>query len=86
MRNLTSGFTATRFILFVFLSYSLLPPPPPSAEALTYCATGSMLTNWGQCKIELRSYGLIYMSISVDRQGNRIFALLILLGFCGLLI
>lgn len=84
VRSLTSVFEAPRIMLFVFLSYSL--PPSLYKEALTHCATGSIPTNWGQCRIELCSYGLIYMSISVDRRGNRIFALLIFLGFCVLLI
>lgn len=62
--------------------HSCLPPPSfPSPEALSGWAIGSILANWGQRRIKLRSYGLIYTSISVDRRGNRILSPLILLGF-----
>lgn len=58
----------------IFRTSSSLPLPPSfTPEALTCCAAGSVSTNWGQCRIELCSYGLIYVSISVDREGNRIF-------------
>lgn len=63
---------------------SLVSPPPqsfPSPEALSGWAIGSIPANWGQRRIKLRSYGLIYTSISVDRRGNRILSRLILLGF-----
>lgn len=73
-----------------FSSYQLhlvcLPVICTSLSSLTRCTTGSIPTNWGQCRIEFGSYGLIYMSISVDRQGNRIFAPLILLGLYVVLI
>lgn len=60
-----------------------LSPPSsfPSPEALSGWAIGSIPANWGQRRIKLRSYGLIYTSISVDRRGNRILRRLILLGF-----
>lgn len=58
-----------------FFSFFAYPSLFHSAEATPHCTTGSDPTNWGQCRIELHSYGLIYMSVSADRRGNRIFPL-----------
>lgn len=87
LKNLSGTSAASGFIFFVLLFGSLplhlLSPPSsfPSPEALSGWAIGSIPANWGQRRIKLRSYGLIYTSISVDRRGNRILSPLILLGF-----
>lgn len=78
------------FVLFVFSFYSLSSSSPvffsslPPLKLSLAEPAGQFPTNWGQGRIKLCSYGLIYTSISVDRRGNKILSRLIRLGFCVL--